>query len=64
MIRANHCASATRSKCIMPSMAAVMPPTAMPISTAMLDRNPVARRDTSRIVASTSAAMAILPPAA
>ena len=44
VIGANQAASATLSKCIIPSAAAMTPPVMMPRSTAMLARKPVAKR--------------------
>ena len=54
MIGANQAASATFSKCIIPSAAAMTPPTTMPTSTAMLDRKPLAKRATPMTTASTT----------
>ena len=44
VIGANQAASATLSKCIIPSAAAITPPVTMPRSTAMLERKPLAKR--------------------
>ncbi len=52
-IGANQAAAATLSKCIIPSAAAMMAPTTMPSSTAMLDRNPLAKRAKPITTAST-----------
>ena len=40
-IGANQAAAATLSKCIIPSAAAMTPPTTMPSRTAMLERKPL-----------------------
>ena len=63
-IGANQAAAATFSKCIKPRAVASRPPTRMPTRTAMLERNPRAKRAISRIVASTTAATTMLPGAA
>ena len=54
MIGANHAASATLSKCISPSAAAMTPPAMMPMSTAMLARNPCAKRASAMTMPSTT----------
>ena len=54
VIGANQAALATLSKCIIPSAAAMTPPATMPTRTAMLERNPLAKRATPMTIASTT----------